>query len=118
MEAITRSAVAAAYSLNLEKIVVFTQSGQTARHLSLRRPHQIIFAFSPSLRVRRQMQFFHGVYPIKISSINTLEEQYQQLEAIGEKYDLWKKGETFIVLSGPLGITGGTNLLKVHTVGE
>jgi pyruvate kinase len=64
------------------------------------------------------MQFFHGVYPVEIDTIKTLEDQYRQMETIGKKYDLWKTGETLMVLSGPLGITGGTNLLKVHTVGE
>ena len=116
-DAITWSAVEAADNLNLEKIVVFTETGKSARSLSLRRPRQQIFAFTPYDNVLHQLQILHGVFAQKISKAHSLEQLLKTMENLGLKKQFWKKNETVIVIAGPPGKSGGTNLVKIHEIG-
>jgi len=116
--ALTWSALQAAEALKVKSIVVFTNTGQTARSLSIRRPHQQIIAFTRTAQIKRLMQMYWGVYAVEFPEGSYLEKMYSLMEKFGAEEDLWKSGENIIVLSGPPGITGGTNLLKVHQVGR
>lgn len=116
-DAITRSAVEAAEDLGVEKIVVFTDSGRSALSLSLKRPRQIVYAFTPSLHALRQLNICHGLRPFLFPRVKSFEEMISRMEQIGLEKEFWKTGERIVVVSGPVGVSGGTNLLKLHTVG-
>ncbi|PYL36854.1 MAG: pyruvate kinase, partial [Verrucomicrobia bacterium] len=61
------SAVVLANSLARSKIIVFTRHGRMARNTSNLRPERaIIFAFTPSEEVRRQLSICWGVCPVRI----------------------------------------------------
>lgn len=115
-DAVTSSALEAADALNISKIVVFTETGRSAFSLALRRPRQEILAFSPNLKTRRQLQLVYGVHAVEFPRVSTYEEMISVMERLGAERKFWDKGEMLIVISGPPGLTGGTNLLKVHQI--
>src|SRR5216110_3129271 len=61
------SAVVLANSLQDSKLIVFTLHGRMARYASNLRPqHALIFAFTPSEQVYRQLALYWGTFPARI----------------------------------------------------
>ena len=96
--------------------MVFTNTGRAARSLSVRRPKQQIFAFSPDPITRQQIQLLHGVLPLDFPTVRSLDRMEACLEKVGRELGLWNKGERIVLISGPPGVSGGTNLLKIYSI--
>ena len=116
---ITRAAKALAEDRNVVAIIVFTQSGKTARLMSKARPDVPILAFTPELPTYHQMGLFWGVTPLLVPHADTLETMLKHVEtAIATTTDL-KAGQQVIVISGfPVGAMRQPNLALLHTLGE
>ena len=116
---ITRAARELANDRNVAAIVVFTQSGRTARLMSKTRPDVPILAFTPELRTYRQMSLYWGVTPLLVPYADTLEMMTKHVEtAIATTTNL-KKGQQVILISGfPVGAFRQPNLAMLHTLGE
>lgn len=116
---ITRAAKALAEDRNVVAIIVFTQSGKTARLMSKARPDVPILAFTPELTTYYQMGLFWGVTPLLVPHADTLETMIKHVEtAIATTTDL-KAGQQVIVISGfPVGAMRQPNLALLHTLGE
>jgi len=116
---ITRAARELANDRNVAAIVVFTQSGRTARLMSKTRPDVPILAFTPEIRTYRQMSLYWGVIPLLVPYADTLEMMTKHVEtAIATTTNL-KKGQQVILISGfPVGAFRQPNLALLHTLGE
>jgi pyruvate kinase len=116
---ITRAAKSLASDRNVIAIVVFTQSGRTARLMSKARPDVPILAFTPEIRTYEQMGLFWGVSPMLVPHADTLETMIKHVEtAISATTDL-KTGQQVIVITGfPVGARRQPNLALLHTLGE
>ncbi len=116
---ITRAARELAKDRNVAAIVVFTQSGKTARLMSKTRPDVPILAFTPELRTYRQMSLYWGVTPLLVPYADTLEMMLKHVEtAIATTTNL-QKGQQVILISGfPVGEYRQPNLAMLHTLGE
>lgn len=116
---ITRAARSLASDQNVIAIVVFTQSGRTARLMSKARPDVPILAFTPEIRTYEQMGLFWGVSPMLVPHADTLETMIKHVEtAISATTDL-KAGQQVIVITGfPVGAHRQPNLALLHTLGE
>ncbi|MFQ5532400.1 MAG: pyruvate kinase [Candidatus Methylomirabilales bacterium] len=114
------AACRAARSLNAKAIVVFTESGLTARLISQDRPEVPILALTPSEETRRRMALCWGVSPFLITQRReTIEEMVQEMEGFLLAEGRVKAGDTLVVLSGtPMWKPGTVNALKLHRVGE
>ncbi|MBW2964354.1 pyruvate kinase [Candidatus Woesearchaeota archaeon] len=104
----------------INKIVVATCSGYSARLMSKYRPHADIIAVTPADAVVRQMGLSWGVEPVilreQVSSTRDL-VYYSILNAFKE--GLLNKTEKVVCTAAhPFNIRGRTNLLEIHTVGE
>jgi pyruvate kinase len=116
---ITRAAKALAEDRNVVAIIVFTESGKTARLMSKARPGVPILAFTPELPTYHQMGMFWGVTPLLVPHADTLETMLKHVEtAIAATTDL-QAGQQVIVISGfPVGAMRQPNLALLHTLGE
>jgi pyruvate kinase len=116
-EAICGAASSAAASTGATAIVVFSESGGTARLMSKQRPSTPIIAFTHCEPVRRRMALYWGVIPRMMPQITQTDERIHEVERrlLGES--LISSGDRIVILSGALiGRRGGTNLMKLHDV--
>ena len=103
--------------LDIDSIVVMTESGSTARIVSHFRTQVNIFALSPSYNICNKMTLFWGVIPIVTKDYLSTDEMLLNAEKILLEKKYMKKGQTFIMTAGiPVGVTGSTNMLKIQHI--
>lgn len=118
-EAISQAVANAALDLKAKAIITSTESGYTARMISKYRPKSPIVAVTPVEQVMRRMALIWGVIPVKGTPANTTDEMFDIAVRGGIDSGLVKLGDTVIITAGvPVGRSGSTNLIKIHTVGE
>jgi pyruvate kinase len=118
-EAISDAARQAARALGARAIVAFTQSGFSARLMSQERPEVPIIALTPSVEVQRRLGLSWGVTPRLCRKVETTDEMIEEAEATLLGDGTVRPGDTVVIISGaPMWVTGTTNLLKLHRVGE
>ena len=104
-------------NLNIDAIVVMTESGSTARIISNYNINQHLFALSPHQNICNQMSLYKGVVPIKASEYLSTDEMLMNAERILLENNYIRKGQTFIMTAGvPVGVTGSTNMLKIQKI--
>ena len=108
-----------AYEVGARYIVVFTQTGFSARQAARYRPRTPILAFGASPEVERRLNLVWGVEPRCITPRDTIERLVKDVDRMLLREKLARRGEIVVVLSGaPIGVSGTTNLMEVHRVGE
>jgi pyruvate kinase len=118
-EAVAYAAAMAAHELGARAIVAFTQSGFSARLISHERPDVPIIAFTPSVEVRRRLALSWGVTSRLIRKVETTDEMVDEIERELLGDGSVQAGDTLVIISGsPMWVTGTTNLMKLHHVGE
>lgn len=105
--------------LQATAIISATSSGYTAIAISKFRPNSPIIATTESHRVMRKLSIFWGVYPIKTDKMVTTDDVVEMSVNRTLEEGYIKNGDLVIVTAGvPVGVSGTTNLLKVHIVSE
>lgn len=108
-----------AKELDAKAIISCTSSGNTSRVLSKFKPKTNIVAATTTERVARQLSVVWGVYPVVIQEAKETDELIERaiFGAINGKYV--NEGDLTVVTAGiPLGISGNSNLIKVHVIGD
>jgi len=112
--AIAGAACRAADELNARFIVVFTESGATARLVSHFRPERSIIGLTPSESVYRRLALAWGIIPMKVRRFDhvpaMLEECKNRLQQDGHV----KTGDVVVVVFGTSPVPGATNMINVH----
>ena len=118
-EAVSHAAATAANALGARAIVAFTQSGFSARLISHQRPEVPIIAFTPSADVRRRLALSWGVSSRLIRKVETTDEMVEEIEKALLGDGSVEINDVIVIISGaPMWVTGSTNLLKLHRIGE
>lgn len=113
------SVVATADKFHMRAIVVFTESGYTARLMSKARPRPPIVAFSPRPEVCSRLALLWGVLPRPMKRVRYVDEFIPEAESRLRQEKLVKNGDVVAVVTGTrLHTQGTTNLIKFHTIGE
>ncbi len=118
-DAIIHAAVLLADELDAQAIVVFTESGRTARRLSLRRPENEVFAFSYRPETVRRLALIWGVQPLRLTDrYHRTRDLLRDAERIllAEKHVA--EGDTIVMIAGYQMAEGAANMLKIHRAGE
>ena len=103
--------------LNIDAIVVMTESGSTAITVSHYRPTSNIFALTPSKAICNKLSLIWGVIPLLIESFNSTDQMIIGSEKILVENNLLKAGDTVVLTAGaPVGVSGTTNMLKIHKI--
>ncbi|MBP3888639.1 MAG: pyruvate kinase [Cellulosilyticum sp.] len=117
--AISHATCTTAIDLNASAIVTVTKSGKTARMISKYRPSCPIIGCSTYDYVCRQMNLSWGVLPLKIQEEKHTDDLFDHAVAAAENAGYVSSGELAVITAGvPLGISGTTNIIKVHVVGH
>lgn len=117
--AISHATVTTAHDLGATAIVTVTKTGQTARMISKYRPLSPIIGCTTSETVCRQMNLSWGVTPILMDEKESTDELFDHSIKAAVAHGLLHSGDLAVITAGvPLGISGTTNLMKVHVVGD
>ena len=117
--AISHATVTSAHDLKASAIVSVTKSGFTARMISRYRPSCPIVCCTTSDQVARQMNLSWGVTPVRIEEESNTDDLFEHAVEAGIQAGVIHDGELVVLTAGvPLGISGTTNLMKVHVVGH
>lgn len=117
--AISHACCTSAQDLNATAVVTVTKTGFTAKMLSRFRPGCPIIACAPVERVVRQLCLSWGITPLLIEEVTDTDELFERAVDAGIDAGLLHKDDLIIMTAGvPLGISGTTNLMRVHVVGS
>lgn len=115
--AIAHAACDTAANLNAQAIITVTQSGQTARLLSKGRARTPIIACVTNEQVQRHLAITWGVKPIMMPVASNTDELVDLAVKTSVADGLLKSGDHVVVTAGvPVGVSGTTNMIKVHVV--
>jgi pyruvate kinase len=118
-EAISHATVTTAFDLGAGAIVSATRSGFTARMVSKYRPFCPIVAVTPDEGVARKLQLVWGVETVIKEETHNTDALIDRAVEGSLDSGLIKNGDLVVITAGvPVGITGSTNLIKVHTVAD
>ena len=118
-EAISQAVANSALDLEADAIITSTESGYTARMVSKYRPKAPIIAVTPVEHVMRSLQLVWGVIPVLGKPAKTTDEMFDIAVNGAVESGLVKLGDTVVITAGvPVGRSGSTNLIKIHTVGD
>ena len=115
-DAISYNACQTAQQIGAGLIVAFTESGSTAGRVSRYRPKARILALTPGDDVLRRLTLRWGVTPMTIPVIESVDDFFAIGERVAREAGL-EPGSLVVLVAGlPIGVKGGTNLLRVLTV--
>lgn len=117
--AISHATCTTAHDLGAAAIITVTKSGKTARMISKFRAAVPVIGGTTNPVVYRQMNLSWGVVPILMEEQGSTDELFQHAVDVAQEVGLVQSGDLVVITAGvPLGISGTTNLLKVHLVGD
>ena len=117
--AISHATVTSAHDLNASALLTVTKSGSTARILSRYRPACVIVGCTTEKHVWRQLALSWGTVPLMIAEESNTDDLFEHAVDAAVQNGLVHDGELVVLTAGvPLGISGTTNLMKVHVVGH
>ena len=118
-DATAHAACLTAKDVNAAAIVTVSESGTTARLLSKYRPQQPIIACVMREQVQRQLSLSWGITPLMMSLAHSTDELIEMSTALAKENGYLHNGELAVVTAGvPVGVSGTTNMIKIHMVGN
>ena len=118
-DATAHAACLTAKDVNASAIVTVSESGNTARLLSKYRPAQPIIACVMNEQVQRQLAISWGITPLMMALAHSTDELIEMSTALAKENGFLHNGELAVVTAGvPVGVSGTTNMIKIHMVGN
>ncbi len=113
------AAAQAAEALNIQKIICFTETGNSVRLLSRYRVQAEIIALTPNERTLNAMTILSHVRPIPFGRETSLEDMLHTAQNLLLERGMVLPGEEVIFVAGvPPGVSRSTNVMKLHRIGE
>ncbi|MBP2651679.1 MAG: pyruvate kinase [Firmicutes bacterium] len=117
--AISHATVQISHELGVAAIITATHSGYTARMVSKYRPKASIVAVTPVEEALRRMTLIWGVNPLIGNNSADSDKMVTESVATALTNKYIKEGDLVVITAGlPAGISGTTNMIRVHTVGN
>lgn len=118
--AISHATVSAAIDLGATAIITVTKTGTTARMISRYRPECPIISCTTSEVTMRQTALSWGVIPLMAEeTMTSTDDLIAHAVKKATEAGLLSDGDLAVITAGvPLGVSGTTNLMKVHIVGD
>ena len=118
-DAPAHAACLTAKDVNAAAIVTVSESGNTARLLSKYRPEQPIIACVMKEQVQRQLALSWGITPLMMPLAHSTDELIEMSTSLAKENGYLHNGELAVVTAGvPVGVSGTTNMIKIHMVGN
>ena len=117
--AISHATCTTAMDLHAAAIVAVSKSGRTVGMISKYRPGCPIIGCAMDERVCRQLNLSWGVIPLQLDEEKTADDLFDHAVGAAEHRGLVSRGELVVITAGlPLGMSGTTNMIKVHVAGR
>jgi len=118
-QSIAIGAMFTAYHLEAKAIVALTESGATALWMSRHWTQVPIYALTPRIRAERAMALYRNVTPLAMETGDNRDEVLADAIKTLVDHGHASAGDRVVLTIGsPMGQPGGTNALKIVTVGE
>ncbi|MDX3381333.1 pyruvate kinase [Streptomyces niveiscabiei] len=117
--AVARAAAEIGDFLGAKYLVAFTQTGDTVRRLSRYRSPIPVLAFTPVASTQAQLSVSWGVRTLLGPWVDSTDAMVEQVDELLLKHGLCQKGDVVVITAGsPPGVSGSTNMVRVHHIGE
>ena len=117
--AIGHAAVQVGDDLGARYLVAFTQTGDSARRLSRYRSAIPLLAFTPDASTRSQLALTWGVETFLVAPVSHTDQMIKQVDRALLDLERCQQGELVVIVAGsPPGVSGSTNTLRVHRIGD
>lgn len=117
--AVSHACYTIAKDLDATAIITPTDLGATARRVSRFRPKCPLIATTSRDQVYHQLAAVWGVTPLKAPHVCSSEEMISCSVHAAQAAGLLKDGDVVVISAGvPVGMSGTTNLIQVHVVGD
>jgi pyruvate kinase len=118
-ESVAQAVCRIAYETGSRAILCNTKTGNTAKLVSKYRPSTPIIALTPDATAYHQLALSWGVEPLLISPVHNTEEMLTNVVNTVVEMGLAQQGDKVVITSGvPIGKSGTTSLIKVHSIGQ
>ena len=108
-----------AYNPDVKAIIVFSNSGKSAKLVSAMRPAAKILTISPNINVSRQVSLLWGVQSINSRDANGWKDMMSISKEIIKKLKFIGKNDFVVITAGlPFGKAGMTNMIRLYKVGS
>ena len=115
---IGHATVTSAHGLNATAILTPTSSGATAFTVAKFRPKTKIMAFASTPAVARRLSLCWGVDAQLMVPVEHENQIFREVVAMCRGKDFVKDGDIVVITAGlPAGVTGKTNMMRIHVVG-
>lgn len=116
---ISYSARDIAERLNARALVAFTTSGDTAKRVARLRSHLPLLVFTPDPAVRSQLALTWGAETFLSPAVESTDDMLREVDSSMLAMDDYHRGDMMVIVAGtPPGISGNTNMIHVHLLGE
>jgi pyruvate kinase len=116
-DAISHACMTTAATLPIAAVVVFTDSGSSARRVARERPATPLMVLTPSVQTARRVALLWGAHPVATRDIGSFEEMIGKGKRMALRHGFGEAGSKLIMVAGvPFGAAGSTNLLHVVTL--
>ncbi|GAU78058.1 pyruvate kinase [Fusibacter sp. 3D3] len=117
--AVSHATATTALDLDASAIITATSSGFTAKMISRLKPKAPIIACTVTEASCRQLAVVWGVIPLVIGEASNTDKIFEISVQKAKEHGYITEGDLVVITAGvPVGISGATNLMKVHLVGE
>ncbi len=116
-QSVCHAAYYSSQEIGARYIVVFTKTGHTAQQMSNLRPSTPILVLTRDKNTYNRMALLWGVTPALIGHKIDIDKSLHMLEAYLKENKYVKKGDNLVIIAGSSKEVGGTDMLRLHTVG-
>lgn len=117
--AISEAAVWVAQHVHAGGIVVFTETGRSAKLVARHRPEISILVFSPNPQIRNQLALVWGTETFLVAPVLHTDDMVDQIDRVLLDTGRLEKNEKVVLTAGvPPGVPGTTNGMRVHQLGR
>ena len=118
-DAVSYACCAMAKDLDAAAIITPSNSGTTARMVARFHPDCPVIAPTTSEHTYHQLGLCYGVVPARMEMSSDTDEMIHTAVEVAHQAGLVKTGDVVIISAGvPTGVSGTTNLIKAHIVGD
>jgi pyruvate kinase len=116
--AVAQSAVNILHEVDAKCVVVFSQSGSTAKQVSKQRTSRPVYAFTSSKDTYHRLSLLWGVSSMYIPHIEDANRLIKASENLLIDKHAFEKGDLIVLVIGTGLKQGSTNMIKIHRVGH
>jgi pyruvate kinase len=118
-QSIAMATLFTAFHLKAKAIASLTDSGSTALWMSRHNCGCPIYALTPRVESQRRMALYRNVRPLFLEQSGDRDSVLRSAEALLVEKGQVRDGDVIVLTIGePMGKSGGTNTMKIVTVGE